>query len=663
MFLVQFEVRTGYEIVWSKSVIDGYDFSGLDFKVLPSGIHEFDKATVLVSHLHSDKVYYGLGTFRQHIVGQNQPRQNNQNDEIDGQIQIEVHSENDTTKNENDENNNNDGVDSKTVNRKNSANGPVDRSTVKVYSLGIICDPATKESGSRSGSGSGSGFGSVGSKTMTPLTSDSITRSSESWKPNEFISNGWEYIEVLDSTLVHFLQTEQYDNFDIFNQLYDRIVVQKLSSEPHLPVSSSSSRFLSNSSVKLTPNVHHHLLTKLPQMFKTVGPFIFALYKQSLLRKRIIFFAKNHRHHLLDKESIENDSDSVENDIYFNHSAFTYLLSLISVIPHDIETVSKDEKKHSYSQPIYNIGLNDLDSDDLLKTSGYIASTSDDILMFQRDLYDIGVILDDSVTVYNHSDIKDMNIDDSKRIRATIKDYKKFKLIYKPISCSRQDDTHHTIFTNNTNISTDDLNSLYTAASVETSANPDEYDDILADSGSVYVDEPKWWLDYATEPISWRESIWQAFSWFASAGQVDSDSAADTATSATSLRKTNLDLFELIKTIGYFHKLTKKWFYLVNEIITEQLDDLVPQGESLHGRPEVECPHGEDDDEVNTSLLSSLTSSSKIRVELTYQDIVDMELDPYSEADLQFVREFVLLYWGSVVDSVEIGIGFTSICC
>lgn len=300
-------------------------------------------------------------------------------------------------------------------------------------------------------------------------------------------------------------------------------------------------------------------------MFKTVGPFIFALYKQSLLRKRIIFFAKNHRHHLLDKESIENDSDSVENDIYFNHSAFTYLLSLISVIPHDIETVSKDEKKHSYSQPIYNIGLNDLDSDDLLKTSGYIASTSDDILMFQRDLYDIGVILDDSVTVYNHSDIKDMNIDDSKRIRATIKDYKKFKLIYKPISCSRQDDTHHTIFTNNTNISTDDLNSLYTAASVETSANPDEYDDILADSGSVYVDEPKWWLDYATEPISWRESIWQAFSWFASAGQVDSDSAADTATSATSLRKTNLDLFELIKTIGYFHKLAYEEMVLLGE--------------------------------------------------------------------------------------------------
>lgn len=69
------------------------------------------------------------------------------------------------------------------------------------------------------------------------------------------------------------------------------------------------------------------------------------------------------------------------------------------------------------------------------------------------------------------------------------------------------------------------------------------------------------------------------------------------------------------------------------------------------------------DDDMNASLISSLTSNNKINIELTYQDLVDMELDPYSYQDLDFVRDFVLLYWGSVVDNVEIGIGFNGVCC
>ena len=52
----------------------------------------------------------------------------------------------------------------------------------------------------------------------------------------------------------------------------------------------------------------------------------------------------------------------------------------------------------------------------------------------------------------------------------------------------------------------------------------------------------------------------------------------------------------------------------------------------------------------------------RICLELTYQDVVEMELDPYSNADLEFLKQFVLLYW-EVVDSVEIGMGLNSICC
>ena len=54
--------------------------------------------------------------------------------------------------------------------------------------------------------------------------------------------------------------------------------------------------------------------------------------------------------------------------------------------------------------------------------------------------------------------------------------------------------------------------------------------------------------------------------------------------------------------------------------------------------------------------------TERITIKLTYQDILEMELDPYSKEDLEFIKEFILLYW-EVVDDVEIGVGFTNICC
>ena len=97
-----------------------------------------------------------------------------------------------------------------------------------------------------------------------------------------------------------------------------------------------------------------------------------------------------------------------------------------------------------------------------------------------------------------------------------------------------------------------------------------------------------------------------------------------------------VDLVDLVNIVGYFHKLTKKWFYMINEAVLEVWDD-----------------QASTDDQPLTR---------RICLELTYQDVVEMELDPYSNADLEFLKQFVLLYW-EVVDSVEIGMGLNSICC
>ena len=50
-------------------------------------------------------------------------------------------------------------------------------------------------------------------------------------------------------------------------------------------------------------------------------------------------------------------------------------------------------------------------------------------------------------------------------------------------------------------------------------------------------------------------------------------------------------------------------------------------------------------------------------LELTLQDVVDMELDPYSLQDLEFIKQFALMYWGETISDVEIGLGVNGLCC
>ncbi|KAG7661570.1 uncharacterized protein J8A68_004939 [[Candida] subhashii] len=541
LFLTEFDVKSGYKLIWTKSTIPSFDFSGLDYKVLPSGIHEYNQSTVLISHKFDNQLYYGLSRFRQYIIG----------DDSD------------------------------------------DRNNVKMYSLGLLCDPGSSGSGGSSGR----------------------------WKPNEFINNGWEFVDVLDRKLLKYIQGMKYNEVDIFEKLFDELT----NSNNLLNVPGSSG----------IPNVNNHLLTKLPQLFKTLGPLVFVLYKQSLLRRKILFF--NQHHIFKDNQDLLPDD---EYDSLLNVSAFCYLISLLSIIPKDIETVANTNTL-TYSQPIYNIGLHDLSDNELLTQQATIATTNDDILK-NHNIYDIGVMIDDKVSIFPQQHSNDI---EQYKIRATTRDYHKFKLIYQDLPLTNKKFK----FTNHTNISTDDLNSITTT----NSSTIRDFGDSLLVKPDHPMGEPTWWKTDAIEPISWRESIWSAFSWFATAGYQTDESLSGTTTATagdklslidedprhTSLDK--VDLLDLINIVGYFHKLTKKWFYLINEIVLEVLEEQVPQGETI---------------EENTLLTS-------VGIELTYQDIVDMELDPYSQQDLDFVKEFVLLYWGAIVDEVEIGIGLNSICC
>lgn len=517
MFLAKFDHREGYKMVWG-SPHDTLDMLGLEYKALPSGVHEYEATTIYLAHESRGKLYYGAARFRQ--VNEN-------------------------------------------------AEGGLDRLLVNMYSLGILVEPLK----------------------------------GKYWKPHEFSTLGWEHLGALDLALQQFIKTE---DLALLSQVYLTLSGADLLLEVPRPVSASNA---------------DHPLTKLPMTLSTVGPLIFPLFKAALLRKNILIF---------------NHSSQGSGTLILEPSprgpaacgALAYILSLISVVPKNAhfrygESGHADGIASFYSQPLYTVGLHDVDANFLSHYPGYIASTSDEILKMQRQLYDYAVVM--PASDYDFCLILPSgNIND--RFKATYNDYGKFLRVYK--SLPQNSENRH--LANN-----DDQSSIRTSSSIFSAFKFGYFSD---NKDEKLHREPAWWFSGATSPMSWREYIWLAFAWFASAGtterkaekiDLDAEESRDEASNSRG------DLLQLTSIVGHFHELTRKWFYIIEEIISE----------STGGVP------------------TDQQTGEKITLELTPQDIVDMELDPYSAQDLEFVREFVLTYWGSTVDDVEIGLGIHNFFC
>lgn len=506
VFLAQFHPKTGHKLVWSKSPAN-IKPEGLEYKALPSGIHEYEKTTIYLTHETQGKLYYGLARFQQ-------------------------------------------------LNLNSTAE--TDRDLVKMYSLGILLEPLA----------------------------------GKHWKPNEFGRIGWEHLDSMEETLSDFLKDEKMEHIEA---LYHKLTSEDLD----LP------RFPQNS-----PMVNHPL-SSLPAVLSVVGPLIFPIYKAGLLRKKIMIF----NHSSQGGELVTGPSNRSPEIC----GSLAYIISLLSIVPKDVNFEPLD-KDAFFSQPIYTVGLLDMGSGIFEHYPGYIACTSDEILKFQQNLYDVGIIMppsDNQVLQVANSDSL------NEPLRATFNDYTKFLKVYRKLPSE------------NNGVTSDDTSSIRTSNSVFSSLRFD----IHGENINIKLShEPSWWLDEATSPMSWREYIWLAFAWFASAGTTNRASpngnfsgGHEQEESRESVKKL---LLQLTLIVGHFHKLTKKWFFVIDEIVAEALEDKSGQPQPV-----------------------------KVTLELTHQDIVDMELDPYLHEDLQFVREFVQLYWGGVVEDVEIGLGIQGVCC
>lgn len=660
VFLTEFDMKSGYKLQWSKSYIDTNSLllllDGIEYKSLPSGIHELEEATVFISHKPENKnghhkediTYYGVSCFKQFVI-----------------------------------------TDTENI---------TDRDNLKMYSLGVLCKPSSKES---------------------------------EWKPNEFIRNGWEYIDGLKKILDDLKDTTRkcdgpinLDEF--FNQ------------------SGTFKKVFEQTDYTKAKNNSNHLLFSLPQLFETLGPLVFAIFKQSLLRRNIMIFNELHlqtlpyiaassdgSHDDDDDDAEEEEDEEEEEGTEFNHNkstrraekdtyalltSFSYLFAVLSVIPKDIELEHLELRSQ---QPLFNVGLHELSSNTfkLIDSNGFIGVTSDEILK-NHPIYDVGVEI-------GHPEIKAFLKQPSTKqqkqqkqqreqsrnlpIKATIRDYHKFQKIFSQLV------SKHLLNKGVKNTSTKDHPSVYsplnnsttpvrfsaTSSSTDSGPGPDQDQDqdqdedqdqdqdqdpttaTITTSSTVvpptlqplrktYTDlspsspklsnEPSWWRSATVESVSWSESVWSAFSWFASAGQqLENEDSLDqlpqnTCDSSSQIHllsnenefgnKDGMDssLEDIIQTIGVFHKLTHKWFNYIDELIHE-----------VHQEEQARFGSEEDQALVETEVVEVL--------QISYQDMIEMELDPYSALDIAFLKEFVALYYREKVDRVNVGYSFTNVCC
>lgn len=430
-----------------------------------------------------------------------------------------------------------------------------DRLLVKMYSLGVLVEPLK----------------------------------ASFWPPLQYLSIGWEYSRTIDKTLLEFLNKEDFS------------LLRKLTN-------SLAGNFDASS---LLPSYEYHPLSKLPAVLSLVGPLIFPLYKAAILRKRILIFASSSQANgrLLTELTSNRDPGTAD--------ALAYIISLLALFPREVNLDIPNDTSLKTSKPLYSLGLPDLSSKFYEKYPGYVATTGDEIIKIQNNVYDIGLQFppNDSVPcdLFSSNNTNTM-------IKCTYNDYTKFLKLYQKLP--------HIGSSNSA--ASDDNSSIKTSTSIFSALGLGYF---FESKDSKLLWEPQWWLSDATSPMPWWECVWLAFAWFASAGATTREAETiDLETDGRLEEDVRNLLIRLTSIVSQFHQLTKKWFYVIDEIVSELVDyDLSDsQGKSI--------------------------------LELTHQDVVDLELDPYSLQDLEFLREFVLVYWGSIVSDVEIGLGIQRFC-
>lgn len=471
MFLTKFDVHTGYEMKWFKSLDEElYPSRNLEFKSIPSGLHSVQSDTICFAQLKGDldTYLYGISIFKQ-----NSHLQQVNND------------------------------------------GEVDRSKVKLYSLGVLIDPLHLES----------------------------LEEYKSWKPKIY-AVAWSYKSELSHLLSSFMnltndkQEEEY--FSKFANFFTENCHKSRTSSINIPSNSIDSNTLtpptttgSSNTMKLSPKLspvnstalsdhdfkNDHMVDSLLPFFDDFGPLIFKIWKISLLRKAIILYSPyNSSAICIDGNEEVTHSNFTISDM----SKFLYCISLISSIPKELEeklikSVNRgDIDDLLFNRPIYNVCVNDIYQLVKLDTN-YLASTTDQIIIEKEKLHDytIKLPLNSCEQVINVPEIR--NSASNKIEYATPKDFERFKILYAKLN------------------NTDKIPELASRVS---------------DSRSV------------------QELLWNGLSWWATAGESYKPINEEYNLEFEYFNDLSMDNVDrLITLVGYFQSLTIRLFSVIIELL------------------------------------------------------------------------------------------------
>ncbi|KAI1315984.1 hypothetical protein EDD11_010566 [Mortierella claussenii] len=139
-------------------------------------------------------------------------------------------------------------------------------------------------------------------------------------------------------------------------------------SEPLQPFSSSSNGHNDPERAEEIPPSHpsHHFL----RLVQAMGPSVYILWKAALLRKRILIYTPT----------------PVE-----PACLFVYNICLMATVPPGVTSLSQT-KSSERTLPLFCVGIHDIDNMQAMR-AGYVACTTDKLLMFKPELFDVLVDL------------------------------------------------------------------------------------------------------------------------------------------------------------------------------------------------------------------------------------------------------------------------------
>lgn len=350
-------------------------------------------------------------------------------------------------------------------------------------------------------------------------------------------------------------------------------------------------------------------------MLDAFGPLIFPLYRAALLRRRIL---------LLGSPPVQRNCHVV------------YGLSILSSVPAAaMEVLQPSEEDVSRSHAIFSIGISDMGTLSAGTKSGWIATTTDDILGEKRDLWDVLVHLTSSEAKLKRR-WPQLRTSDGKVVKATQRDLRRYRLLRRELKRIRH--ARHGY-----------------RDGIEDGREGEEFEQPLIDSTSQANDssEPAETIhdeEEIVEPTSWSAVAYESLIWWASAGSThqsleaeeeirleqvllddlpDLHEAVEYATPSSARSEEEAALLDAQETAtiltAYFRRLT-----------THLLDTVARIVEAA-------------DDETEAGLEEDAVS-------ITVDDIREAGLDVWSEGDKDFLIELTSLYFGHRAVAVEGGV-------